>query len=169
MNKVERARIFATAAHAAVDQRRKYTNEPYIVHPTEVAATVAGVPGATPEMIAAAWLHDVVEDTQVTEQVIREEFGDAVADIVMWLTDVSRPEDGNRARRKAIDRAHTAQAPAEAQTVKLADLISNTKTITAYDPEFARVYLEEKRQLLEVLTRGDAGLRAVAMSTVGVA
>lgn len=169
MNKVERARIFATAAHAAVDQRRKYTNEPYIVHPTEVAAIVAGVPGATPEMIAAAWLHDVVEDTQVTEQVIREEFGDAVADIVMWLTDVSRPEDGNRARRKAIDRAHTAQAPAEAQTVKLADLISNTKTITAYDPEFARVYLEEKRQLLEVLTRGDAGLRAVAMSTVGVA
>lgn len=168
MNKVERARIFATAAHAAVDQRRKYTNEPYIVHPTEVAAIVAGVPGATPEMIAAAWLHDVVEDTQVTEQVIREEFGDAVADIVMWLTDVSRPEDGNRARRKAIDRAHTAQAPAEAQTVKLADLISNTKTITAYDPEFARVYLEEKRQLLEVLTRGDAGLRAVAMSTVGV-
>lgn len=169
MNKVERARIFATAAHAAVDQRRKYTNEPYIVHPTEVAAIVAGVPGATPEMIAAAWLHDVVEDTQVTEQVIREEFGDAVADIVMWLTDVSRPEDGNRARRKAIDRAHTAQAPAEAQTVKLADLISNTKTITAYDPEFARVYLEEKRQLLEVLTRGDAGLRAVAMSTIGVA
>lgn len=169
MNKAERARIFATAAHAAVDQRRKYTNEPYIVHPTEVAAIVAGVPGATPEMIAAAWLHDVVEDTQVTEQVIREEFGDAVADIVMWLTDVSRPEDGNRARRKAIDRAHTAQAPAEAQTVKLADLISNTKTITAYDPEFARVYLEEKRQLLEVLTRGDAGLRAVAMSTIGVA
>lgn len=169
MNKVERARIFATAAHAAVDQRRKYTNEPYIVHPTEVAAIVAGVPGATQEMIAAAWLHDVVEDTQVTEQVIREEFGDAVADIVMWLTDVSRPEDGNRARRKAIDRAHTAQAPAEAQTVKLADLISNTKTITAYDPEFARVYLEEKRQLLEVLTRGDAGLRAVAMSTIGVA
>ena len=54
MNKVERARIFATAAHAAVDQRRKYTNEPYIVHPTEVAAIVAGVPGATPEMIAAA-------------------------------------------------------------------------------------------------------------------
>ena len=169
MNKVERARIFATAAHAAVNHRRKYTNEPYIVHPTEVAAIVAGVPGATPEMIAAAWLHDVVEDTQVTEQVIREEFGDAVADIVMWLTDVSRPEDGNRARRKAIDRAHTAQAPAEAQTVKLADLISNTTTITAYDPEFARVYLEEKRQLLEVLTRGDAGLRAAAMSTVGVA
>ena len=157
MEVVERARIFATAAHSAVAQLRKYTMEPYIVHPREVADIVATV-NHTPEMLAAAWLHDVVEDTGVTNEVIRAEFGDKVAELVGWLTDVSRPEQGNRATRKAIDRAHTAAAPAEAQTIKLADLISNTKSIVEHDKKFARTYLEEKRLLLEVMTRGDRGL-----------
>jgi len=154
MEVVERARIFATAAHSAVAQLRKYTMEPYIVHPREVADIVATV-DHTPKMLAAAWLHDVVEDTGVTNEVIRAEFGDKIAELVGWLTDVSRPEQGNRATRKAIDRAHTAAAPAEAQTIKLADLISNTKSIVEHDEKFARTYLEEKRLLLEVMTRGD--------------
>jgi (p)ppGpp synthase/HD superfamily hydrolase len=94
MDIVEKARIFATAAHAAVDQRRKYTNEPYIVHPKQVADFVANVPGATPEMIAAAWLHDVVEDTKVTNEDIAREFGDKVGEYVGWVTDISRPEYG---------------------------------------------------------------------------
>lgn len=161
MEMVERARLFATAAHAAVAQLRKYTNEPYIVHPAEVVSIVRSVPH-TEEMLAAAWLHDVVEDTGVTLEVIREEFGEAVAGLVGWLTDVSRPEQGNRATRKAIDRAHTAMAPAEAQTVKLADLISNTRTIVEHDANFARVYLEEKRLLLDVLTKGDPVLMGIA-------
>jgi len=161
----ERARIFATAAHAAVAQLRKYTNEPYIVHPAEVASIVSSVPH-TEEQIAAAWLHDVVEDTGVTIEIIRAEFGEKVADLVGWLTDVSRPEQGNRATRKAIDRAHTAMAPAEAQTVKLADLISNTRTIVEHDATFARVYMEEKRLLLEVLTKGDPVLLGIARSNL---
>ena len=115
MDVVERARIFATAAHAAVGQVRKYTNEPYIVHPAEVVSIVRSVPH-TPEMLAAAWLHDTVEDTDVTMEVVRAEFGDAVAELVGWLTDVSRPEDGNRAVRKARDREHTAAAPAHCPT-----------------------------------------------------
>jgi len=168
MDVVEKARIFATAAHAAVGQLRKYTNEPYIVHPTEVAAMVATVSGATPAMIAAAYLHDVVEDTKVGFSIIREEFGDEVTTLVMWLTDVSELDDGNRAVRKAIDREHSADAPAEAQTIKLADLISNSKSIMAYDPAFAKTYLAEKRLLLEVLTKGDADLHALASEFVGV-
>lgn len=163
---VERARMFATAAHAAVGQLRKYTFEPYIVHPAEVAQTVAEV-GGTPEMIAAAWLHDTVEDTGVTIELVRAEFGSEVSDLVGWLTDVSRPDHGNRAARKAVDRAHTAAAPAAAQTIKLADLIANTRSIVAHDPNFAKTYLEEKRLLLEVLTKGDAGLRARAMAQIG--
>ena len=162
---VERARIFATAAHTAVGQLRKYTYEPYIVHPAEVVSIVRSVPH-TPEMLAAAWLHDTVEDTDVTIEVVRAEFGDAVAELVGWLTDVSRPEDGNRAVRKAMDRAHTAAAPAEAQTIKLADLISNSRSIMAHDPKFATTYLEEKHQLLEVLTRGDSELHARATALV---
>ena len=167
MHMVERARVFATAAHAAVEQVRKYTFEPYIVHPAEVASIVASVPH-TDAMVAAAWLHDVVEDTGVTIETIRAEFGEEVAELVGWLTDVSHAHDGNRAHRKAIDREHTAQAPASAQTVKLADLIANTRSIVKHDVAFAKTYLAEKRLLLEVLTRGDAVLMAEARATVGV-
>lgn len=154
MTIVERARVFATAAHAAVGQVRKYTFEPYIVHPREVAEIVRDA-GGTDTMVAAAWLHDTVEDTGVTIETIRAEFGVEVAELVGWLTDVSRPEHGNRAHRKALDRAHSAAAPAEAQTVKCCDLWSNTKSIVAHDPAFARTYLEEKRALLAVMTKAD--------------
>ena len=167
MDIVEKAKVFATAAHAAVAQLRKYTNEPYIVHPAEVADIVSNVPGATPEMIAAAWLHDVVEDTGVTNETIRAEFGDKVAELVGWLTDVSRPDHGNRAARKAVDRAHSAAAPAEAQTIKYADLISNTKSIAEHDEKFAKTYFEEKRLLLEVMDKGNAMLLAVARKYIG--
>lgn len=168
MDIVKKAQVYAMAAHAAVGQKRKYTGEPYIVHPGEVARIVAGVPGSTPDMVAAAWLHDVIEDTGCTFTDVHIAFGADIAALVGWLTDVSKPEDGNRATRKRIDREHTAQAPAEAQTIKLADLISNSKSIMAHDPEFARVYLEEKRLLLEVLTKGDPGLHAEASKFVGV-
>ena len=63
---VRKAQVYAMAAHAAVGQKRKYTGEPYIVHPAEVAKIVAGVPGSTPDMVAAAWLHDVVEAVSYT-------------------------------------------------------------------------------------------------------
>jgi (p)ppGpp synthase/HD superfamily hydrolase len=162
----DRARTFATAAHAAVAQLRKYTNEPYIVHPAEVVSILKTRPH-DPEMVAAAWLHDVVEDTGVSIEVIRAEFGSKVSDLVGWLTDVSRPEQGNRATRKAIDRAHTAAAPAEAQTIKLCDLISNTRSIVEHDAEFARVYLAEKRLLLEVMTKADPELMARAREQIG--
>lgn len=158
MDIVRKAQVYAQAAHAAVGQKRKYTNEPYIVHPAEVARIVAGVPGSTPDMVAAAWLHDVVEDTGCTFTDIHMAFGIEIATLVGWLTDVSRPEDGNRAYRKAIDREHSAAAPAEAQTVKVCDLLSNTKSIVAHDPAFARTYLEEKRMLLEVMTKADPSI-----------
>lgn len=166
MTIVEKARTFATAAHSAVAQLRKYTGEPYIVHPAEVVRIVSTVEH-TEEMLAAAWLHDVVEDTGVTNEVIRAEFGDKVAELVGWLTDVSRPEQGNRATRKAIDRAHSAMAPAEAQTIKLADLISNTRSIATHDKGFAKTYLEEKRLLLEVMTKGDPALMLEARKNIG--
>ena len=168
MDIVRKAQVYAMAAHAAVGQRRKYTGEPYIVHPAEVASIVASVPGSTPDIVAAAWLHDVVEDTGCTFTDIHMAFGIDIATLVGWLTDVSKPEDGKRAVRKAIDRAHTAQAPAEAQTIKLADLISNSKSIMEHDPGFAVTYLEEKRLLLEVLTKGDPELHARAASYVMV-
>lgn len=164
-NIVERARVFATAAHAAVGQTRKYTGEPYVVHPIEVSEIVASV-GGTEAMVAAALLHDVLEDTEVTVDVLEEQFGSEVADLVLWLTDISKPEDGNRSTRKALDRQHSAAAPAAAQTIKVADLISNTKTIVEFDPGFAKTYLAEKRLLLDVLTRADPTLLAMARTQI---
>ena len=166
MTLVEHARIFATAAHAAVGQTRKYTGEPYVVHPIEVASIVKNA-GGTEAMVAAALLHDVLEDTGVTFDLLVDQFGSEVAELVLWLTDVSRPEDGNRSTRKALDRQHSAAAPADAQTVKVADLISNTRSIVAHDPGFAKTYLEEKRLLLDVLTKADPLLLTVARQQVG--
>ena len=74
----------------------------------------------------------MVEDTGVTIELVRAEFGEEVADLVGWLTDISRPTDGNRETRKAIDRAHSAKAPPEAQTVKLAGIIDNSSAIEAH-------------------------------------
>ena len=166
MNTVEKAKVFATAAHAAVGQTRKYTGEPYVVHPMEVASIVESV-GGTEAMVAAALLHDVLEDTGVTVDVLEEQFGSEVTDLVLWLTDISKPEDGNRSTRKALDRQHSAAAPAAAQTIKVADLISNSRSIVAHDPGFAKVYLEEKRLLLDLLTRADPTLLTMAREQVG--
>lgn len=152
MNLEEKALWFASNAHA--HQLRKYTNEDYIVHPIAVADIVRRV-RHTPDMIAAALLHDVVEDCGVALKTVTEVFGPIVALLVSQLTDVSRPSDGNRQKRKEIDRLHTADAFPEAKTIKLADLIDNTKSIAAYDPDFALVYLREKRELLEILKDGD--------------
>lgn len=161
-NLIQRAREFATCAHQG--QRRKYTGNPYIEHPEAVAGWVTRA-GLGPEAIAAAWLHDVVEDCGVRPFLIDAYFGSRVAKLVAMLTDTARLEDGNRAARKAIECRRLAKASPDAQSVKLADLIDNTASIVKHDPGFARVYLAEKRALLEVLTRGDLGLRFVAINT----
>jgi (p)ppGpp synthase/HD superfamily hydrolase len=121
----------------------------------------------TDEMIAAALLHDVVEDTPFTIDDINDRFGNKVAELVSWLTDVSRPEDGNRKTRKSLDREHIVEAPAEAQTIKLADLIHNTKSIEQHDPGFWKVYKQEKIALLDVLTKGDRSLMHIAQQQIG--
>ena len=160
---IERAEQFAVKAHGP--QKRKYSGDPYIVHPLEVAKIVQGVPH-TNAMVAAAILHDVIEDTEASYDDVAVNFGSVVADLVDELTDVSKPEDGNRAVRKALDRAHLAKASADAQTIKLADVISNSQDIKANDPSFAKVYIEEMKALLEVLTKGDKTLYAKAKEIV---
>ncbi|WP_431688981.1 HD domain-containing protein [Hahella sp. NBU794] len=162
---VEKAKVFASAAHAAIGQRRRYTDEPYIVHPAEVAGIVASV-GGDEEMIAAAYLHDIVEDTQVTQELILEFFGPSVAKLVEEVTDVSQPQDGNRQARKEIDRQHLANASPRAKTIKLADLISNSTNIIQHDRWFAKVYMQEKKLLLEVLGEGDSSLYQRAQTIV---
>jgi (p)ppGpp synthase/HD superfamily hydrolase len=157
---VDRARRFAERAHGAIDHQRKYTGQPYTEHLARVAERVARVTSDA-SAVAAAWLHDVVEDTPATFSDVEHAFGPRVTELVRALTDVDRAF-GNRATRKAADRARLAQAPAAAQTVKLADLIDNAVDIAQNDPSFARVFLNEMGALLDVLTKGDAGLLAEA-------
>ncbi|WP_295393691.1 HD domain-containing protein [uncultured Thiodictyon sp.] len=162
---VARAREFATEAHVRIDQRRKYTQQPYQEHLKAVAQLVMEV-SDDPETIAAAWLHDTVEDTTATFGDLEQAFGPAVAQLVAELTDASKPSDGNRATRKAIDLRHSAAASARAQTVKLADLTDNCRDICRHDPTFGRVYLAEAAALLGVLTAGDQVLYRRAQKTV---
>lgn len=157
---VDRAILFATAAHEAVGQRRKYSDESYIVHPLEVIELLKkhATQPVTEEMLAAAALHDVCEDTKVSLETIRDLFGNNVYHLVENLTDISRPEDGNRRVRKSLDLEHTRLASLEAKAVKCADLISNAPSIVDSDPGFAVVWLREKAALLEVLADADPGL-----------
>ncbi len=154
---VRQAKEFAVQEHARIVHLRKYTNAPYAVHLANVAALVEAVTD-DPVTLAAAWLHDVVEDTPCTHEDVERAFGRAVAGLVESLTDVSRPGDGNRAMRKGKDLQHLAKASAAAKTVKLADLIDNCRDICQHDPKFCRVYLSEMKALLEVLREGDPRL-----------
>jgi len=162
---INHARAFCKAAHLAVGQVRKYTGEPYHTHPFAVAAIVEEVGGSV-EMICAALLHDVVEDTQVTLEDLDAEFGMTIANLVFWLTDLQTHASGNRATRKVFECYKLSQAPAEAQTIKLADLIHNSESIFQHDPKFARVYLKEKRAILEVMLGGDPTLYTRAWEIV---
>ena len=123
------------------------------------------IPDHTPEMVAAALLHDVVEDTPVTLSEIKEVFGTTVAEYVHFCSNVSEQEDGNRAFRKKMDADHFAMGPAESQTIKVADLIHNSETIIPHDPKFFhKAYKYEKQYLLDVLIKANPILRSHAQS-----
>lgn len=162
---ISRAREFATSAHQRIDHRRKYTHQPYENHLKAVARLVAEVTTDV-RLVAAAWLHDTVEDTLATHADIDAAFGSEISKLVDELTDVSRPGDGNRAARKAIDREHLEQASPGAQTVKLADLLDNTPDICRHDEEFGRIFLVEAQQLLNVLDQGDPRLFTRAQQVI---
>lgn len=161
--RIQLAEEFAIKAHGT--QVRKYTGEPYWFHCREVAQILT-LAGCTENQIIAGWLHDVVEDTNYTTNDIVNQFGPEVALLVWWKTDPSIYIKENRAVRKAIDREHIAKAPIEAQDIACADLISNTLSISIFDPAFAKVYLEEKRLTLAVLTRADALLWLAAQDAL---
>ena len=156
MNLAYKAMVFAREVHK--DQVRKYTGNAYTDHLGEVAGIVASVEHAE-EMIAVAWLHDCVEDQGVEIVTLVSEFGMEVAKGVLLLSDL---EQGNRVTRKALSRERLSKAPEWVQTIKYADLISNTSSIVKHDTEFAQVYLEEKRLLLEVMDKGNPLLYTLA-------
>ena len=126
---LDRAIIFAVRAHAGTERRGK--GFPYIVHPMEAVEIVATM---TPdqELLAAAALHDTVEDTDVTVDQLRAEFGDRIADLVAAESDafvegVSDEDSWHARKQAAIDRL--AKAPHDAKMVALGDKLSNMRAI----------------------------------------
>lgn len=163
---IAEAHIFADIAHKG--QVRKYTGEPYITHPVHVASVLTKYcPDVSSAMICAALLHDVVEDCDVSLEDIKTLFGDEIKELVYWLTDEPAVPGGpDRAARKQLAKERYKQAPAEAQTIKCADIISNTASIVQHDPKFAKVYLKEIKELLEVLTKADPAIHAAACEMI---
>jgi len=159
MDLIVRAAQFAKYAHSS--QRRKYTGIPFIAHPMRVAGRTALTTGMLDRDVAAAWMHDVVEDHPTFKELMLSEFRPEVTDLVMELTNAKSPallsdpvDPGlNRAARKAKDRQRLAGVSIKAKRIKLIDRIDNIADIPARS-DFLQVYLAESQLLLDECLRG---------------
>ena len=133
---------FATACHG--DQLRP-TGDPYerhLLEAVEVLATGAGV--LDRDVLVAALLHDVVEDTACTLEEVRDRFGPEVAELVDWVTKTDPPPGGDREAARLAYLRRLAGAPRKAVLVKLADRLSNVQRLDRLPrPEKRRAYYRE--------------------------
>lgn len=157
---------FAAEAHKG--QRRKYADEDYIFHPIRVSSICRNVNTSMP-ILAAALLHDVVEDTEVNyemlkvflEQVMNEDDAKVTFGLVKDLTDVYTYKAYptlNRRQRKDKEHDRLAGVCPDAQTIKYADIIDNCIDIADSDDDFAPKFLMECRSLLNKMKRGNREL-----------
>jgi len=153
---LEGAEAFGRKAHAG--QTRKYSGGDYFEEHCLPVSTLVWEYTERADITAAAMLHDVIEDTDVGYLEISVYFGLPIANMVWGMTQVSKPEDGNRKKRKAKDRDFLAMQSGDVQTIKCADLLCNTWDIVQQDPEFAKVYMVEAEQLVHVLTKAEHAL-----------
>lgn len=171
---LDKIRDFADRAHG--DQMRKYSKERYIVHPERVM-NICKEHTEKGAVLAAALLHDVLEDTEVSKDDIfnflRNEMGHSSAGkavyLVEELTDKYEKKNypqWNRAKRKQLEAERMAKISSEAQTIKYADIIDNTQDIVKHDPGFGRKYLRECQTMLEKMTKGHNKLRYKALKVV---
>jgi hypothetical protein len=126
---VQRARAFAMDAHAG-QTRKGAAREPYAVHLAEVA-TLTRAFGGDDAAVAAAWLHDCLEDCAVVDAEVRAAFGDTVADLVGELTDPPRTP---RARRRQLQVEKAAAKSPQARLIKVADKTSNLRSVAMSPP-----------------------------------
>jgi (p)ppGpp synthase/HD superfamily hydrolase len=154
MRTLEVAR-FATEMHEG--QVRKYTGEPYIEHPIAVALLVERYLEARcfteveiEYATSVALLHDTVEDTTATFEMITERFGADIAEGVWYLTKTPAFV-GNRAHRKSLCAARLALAPEVIRIIKTCDMFHNSLSIEEFDPTFWRTFSAETATLLEAM------------------
>ena len=174
-NFILKARRFAELAHGLVlnnegelGQRRKGSNEPYTKHLSDVSRRVAES-GGDEAQVAAAWLHDVVEDTPIPLSHIRVVFGSDVANLVQELTDKFTKQNYpglNRHQRKAKEVERLSKISDRAKTIKYADFVSNLASVSVLGPNFGEVYTREVAEALRSMHGGDEGLRSAALVAV---
>jgi (p)ppGpp synthase/HD superfamily hydrolase len=159
---VLKAARFASVRH--VSQKRKgIAAEPYLNHLIEVADLVAqAITEPDTHLIAAALLHDVIEDTKTSKEEVVAEFGTDIADLVAEVTDdKSLP----KAERKRLQIEHAPHLTPRAQTIKIADKISNLRGIVSTPPEDwdlrrKREYFEWARRVVEACSAPNPLLKA---------
>jgi guanosine-3',5'-bis(diphosphate) 3'-pyrophosphohydrolase len=162
--------------HSHGEQKRKYTDERYIVHPIRVMQTCQQYTHDV-AVLAAALMHDLLEDTPVTEDQIRNFLspllskGDVHRAIgyVVELTDVFIKKDFprlNRRSRKQKEVDRLSKTSYEAQTIKYADLIDNVVDIVKHDADFGYRYIQEGQALLDKMNKGHAVLYQRAVHTL---
>lgn len=162
MSIILKAAALAVRAHEG--QKRKYNGFPYITHPARVAGRVGILPGATEEMVAAAYLHDVLEDTTVTRAEIEEATNAQVGFYVDCMTNKSKGTGLTRIERKALDRKHLLEVPAEVKLIKAIDRIDNLLEMSGAPADFKKMYAAESLLLADVLGSNPLvdDLRAIA-------
>jgi len=156
----QRAKMTCIVAHGACGQIRKYSGKPYSIHPIEVAEILMayGFEGDD-NLIASAYLHDVVEDTNLTCEWINDEFNGDVADLVYQVTNPSKQFPNlSRKKRKKMDLEFLTFAELRAKALKLADILGNSPSIIREDPIFAKTWVDEALLLIEVLREGSEEL-----------
>lgn len=122
----------AFAAEKHRDQRRKDAEaSPYINHPIALASLLKQHDVDDVVVLCAALLHDTIEDTETTVAELRREFGDAITDVVLEVTDDTTLE---KAERKRLQVAHAMSLSKRAKLVKLADKICNLSDMVAAPP-----------------------------------
>jgi (p)ppGpp synthase/HD superfamily hydrolase len=160
--------IISLAKELHGDQKRKYTGEPYVNHTIQVAKIVKNY-GGDDNMVYAAVLHDVLEDTPIRELDLLDRLLDIlntkdsidVLKLVKELTDVYTKDnypDVNRKGRKEMEAIRMGRISPKAQTIKYADLLDNGQDIMKNDPKFGRVYLKEKELILKYMNKGNQEL-----------
>jgi (p)ppGpp synthase/HD superfamily hydrolase len=153
-----RAARFARDAHRG--QRRKFGGGPYIDHPGRVAAQAMLLDDLAAEEVAAAWLHDVIEDCGVTAEDLRAAgFPEETVNVVVELTNPSKQrKDLPRVERKRLDREHLGHVSRTAKRLKMLDRIDNLKESSVADGEFRSLYVAESLLLIDRLKDADRDL-----------
>lgn len=123
----DQAVAFATQAHSGTERRGKAY--PYLIHPMEAVAIVATITN-DPEMLVAAMLHDTVEDTDVTIDQVREQFGNRVAELVQHET-APLPDNAPWHDRKEAQLDQLRKAPYDSKVVAMGDKLSNMRALAA--------------------------------------